>query len=647
MDEDERTGGQARGKLTIFFGYAAGVGKTYAMLQEAHEQLNHGVDVVVGYVEPHARPETLKLLAGLPQIPVKRIEYHGIELAEFDLDAALARCPQLIIVDELAHTNADGWRNKKRYQDVEELLQAGIDVYTTVNVQHIESLNDVISGATKQKVRETVPDYIFDRADAMKVVDVEPDELLARLAEGKIYQPERAQVATENFFTRENLRVLRESALREAASRLTHVNEARRVPEQTNAKLMVYIDASASAAKCIRWTARVAEAMLVPWVAVYVEEKDQDLLSAEERKLKTDNIALAGRLGAEVVTLTGVDVPEVLAEYARASGITSVVVSKSHQRPFRSDFADHLLSLLPSMEIHFIPDDGRPIRPYRFVPDEPFAFSWGSIGKMLVALAVATGVSYGLSVANLGDQNIIMVYILSVIVISRITTGYIYGIIASLIAVVAFNFIFVDPVYTFGVIAPDYPITLAIMLGVALLTSALTARVKRQARLAAKREQRTQILYEIGKALLAADIRESIVNVTNDHLVRLFGRSVVFYDDMAAPPHMLGAAGEHPDFLLSDSEKAVANWCFINQKMAGSGTPTLAGAGAMYFPVVSRGVSRGVIGISCERTRPSTFSRFFIETIITQVAMALERQSLVDGQQRALRAVPLAANSPP
>lgn len=626
-------GEPARGKLTVFFGYAPGVGKTFAMLDEAHEQQDHGVDVVIGYVEPHARPETLQLLEGLPQLPPKRIEYRGLELNEFDLDAALKLHPQLIIVDELAHSNAAGGRNAKRYQDVEELLQAGIDVYTTVNVQHIESLNNVISDATKVPVRETVPDYIFERAAAMKIVDVEPDELLARLAEGKIYQPDRARAATENFFTKDNLRVLRETAVREAAGRISHANESHRVSEQPNAKLLVYIDASASAAKCIRWTARIAEATFVPWVGVYVEEKDQDLLSEQERKFKTENIALAERLGAAVVTLSGVDVPEVLAEYARATGITSVIVSKSHQRPFRSDFADQLLALLPHMEIHFIPDDGHPVRPYRFVPEQRIAFSWPDTGKTLAALALATGASYALRSVGLGDQNIIMIYILSVFVISRVTAGFIYGVIASILGVLAFNFLFVDPVYQFTVIGPDYLVTFTIMLLVGLLTSALTARVKRQARLAAKREQRTQILYEIGKALLVASGRENIVKVTNDHLVRLFGRSVVFYTDMDSTPQILQAEGEHADFLLGDSERAVANWCFVNQKMAGAGTQTLGGAGAMYFPVVSRAVCLGVIGVSCERTRPSTFSRFFIQTIITQVAMALERQALSDSQR--------------
>jgi len=628
LDAMDEPGGH--GKLTIFFGYAAGVGKTYAMLQQAHERLNEGVDVVVGYVEPHTRPETMQLLEGLPAIPVQQVEYRGIELKEFDLDAALARHPQLIIVDELAHTNVAGVRNAKRYQDVEELLQAGIDVYTTVNVQHIESLNNVISDATSVAVRETVPDYIFDKADAMKIVDVEPDELLRRLAEGKIYQPERARTATQNFFTKDNLRVLREVAVREAASHLSHDNPSKTL---ANAKLLVYIDASASSPKCIRWTARMADALFVPWVAVYVEVRDQDLLTEDERKHKRENIALAEKLGAEVVTLSGMDVPEAIAEYARATGITSIVVSKSHQRPFRSDFADRLLALLPHMEIHFIPDDsGHRPEPYRFAPEVRVSFSWQDTAKMMGLLLVATGISFGLKALGIGDQNIIMIYILSVLVVSRITTGFIYGVIDSILSVLAFNFLFTDPVFTFNAITPGYPVTLVIMLVIALLTSTLTVRVKAQVKLAVKREQRTQLLYEIGKTLLVTRGKENIVRVTNEYIVALFGRSVVFYTDFDSPPQVLQAPEEHADFLTSEAEKAVANWCYVNQKPAGQGTDTLGGAGALYLPVLSRGDALGVIGVSCERTRPSTFSRFFLMTIISQVAMALERQTLSDRQ---------------
>jgi len=638
-----------RGRLKIFFGYAAGVGKTFAMLEEAHEQLAAGVDVVVGYVEPHTRPETLRLLEGLPVLPPRTVEYRGLELSEFDLDAALERHPALILVDELAHTNAVGGRNKKRYQDVEELLQAGIDVHTTVNVQHLESLNDFVSEATRAPVRETVPDYLFDHADLLKIIDIEPDELLLRLAEGKVYRPDRVSVATEHFFTKENLGILRETAIREAAGRISHENQAERhwPDKRASAALLVYVGSSPVSAKCIRWTARLANALVVPWVAVYVEERDQELLPESQRRAKRANIDLAEKLGAEVVTLSGVDVPGVIAEYAKLAGITNIVLGRGRRRLFRANFVDRLVELLPGVEIHLIADDSPPRptsrqkpRPTRSPQDWGLSLSGLDAVKTLALLVAATLLSYGLKSLyglgslDIGDQDIIMVYILSVLVVSRVTQGYVYGVVASVASVLAFNFFFTTPVLTFSAIGPDYPLSFLIMLLIALITSALTVRLRTQAKLAVKRERRTAVLYEISQELLVTQGTDSIVRLATDYIVRLFGRSVVFYTDFAAPPHLARAPDEHPDFLVGDDERAVAHWAFVNRKQAGDGTDTLAGAGALYLPVVSRDKALGVIGVSCERTRPSTYSRFFLQTIISEVALALERQALSDGQRR-------------
>ena len=352
------------GKLKIFFGYAAGVGKTYAMLDDAQEQYRSGVDLLVGYIEPHTRPETMQLLQGLPLLPPKTILHRNIALKEFDLDEALKRKPQLILVDELAHSNAQGVRNRKRYQDIEELLNAGIDVYTTVNVQHMESLNDVIENVTMIRVQETVPDYIFEQADKIKLIDIEPDELLRRFEEGKIYRPERAETAMRNFFTRENLRLLREIAMRKTADRISNDNQhERRMSEKmANTKLLVCIGPSPSSAKCIRWTARAAEAFHSHWTALYVESIDSDYLSKEQQKTIRANIELAEKLGAEIVTLTGYDVAAVVSEYAKLSGITNIVIGKSRTKRtlkslFDMDFEDKLISLLPSIEVHIIPGD--------------------------------------------------------------------------------------------------------------------------------------------------------------------------------------------------------------------------------------------------------------------------------------------------
>lgn len=641
---------KSMGKLKIFFGYAAGVGKTYAMLDDARELLKSGIDVVVGYVEPHTRPETMHLLDGLPVLPPKIVQHKNIQLKEFDLDAALKRKPQLILVDELAHSNADGVRNKKRYQDVEELLNAGIDVYTTVNVQHIESLNDVVQNITKIKVRETIPDYIFDKADRVKLIDIEPDELLRRFAEGKIYRPERAEAATSHFFTKENLRLLREVAMRKAADRISHniQNEQHVAEKMANIKLMVCISTSPSSARCIRWTARTSEAFHAPWVAVYVENMGSQYFTESEKKNVRANLDLAERLGAEIVTLNGDDVADVVAEYARLSGITNIVIGKSRNKKtlkslFEMDLEDKLISMLPDIEVHIIPDNptqGKYRKHGRMQIRKNLFLSWSDSLKTIGLLTAATLLSMLIRTFDTGDQNIIMVYILSVLVVSRITMGYLYGITASVLSVLAFNFFFTEPYYTFIAMRSDYPITFAIMLLAALITSALTVRVRSQARTAVKRERRTEALYEINKKLLTTRGLENIVTLTNEYIVNLFGRSIIFYtqDPGDNSKGDLMQSHEDPDasFMLSEDERAVAHWVFINKKNAGAGTETLMGAGALYIPVVSQGIVLGVIGISCAKGKFNPNNRLFLRMMTSQVAMALERQYLSDKQRRIL-----------
>ncbi len=632
-----------RGRLKIFFGYAAGVGKTYAMLDDAQEQLRCGVDILVGYVEPHIRPETMQLLHGLPALPPKNITYKNIEIKEFDLDEALKRKPELILVDELAHSNADGVRNKKRYQDIEELLNAGIDVYTTVNVQHIESLNDVVQNITKVMVRETIPDYIFDHADKVKLIDIEPEELLKRFEEGKVYDPQRVDTAKRNFFTIENLRLLREIAMRKATDRISHdnQNERRLSKKMASIKILVCIGPSPSSAKCIRWAARTAEAFHAPWVAVYVEDMENRCFSDEQNKMLRANMDLAERLGAEIVTLNGHDIAATVAEYAKLSGITNIVIGKSWDRKtlknlFKVDLEDKLISLIPGIEVHIIPGNisGKPYKKSKQTHwNTNFVFSWADTLKTLGLLTVATLISFVLRALFIGDQNIIMVYILSVLMVSRVTEGYFYGIAASVMSVLAFDFFFAFPHFAF-VALTGYPITFIIMLLVALITSTLTVRIKAQVKLAVARERRTEVLYEINKKLLATWGLENIVALVNEYIVKLFERSVVFYT--ADPAHgadcnMMQAPGDmNADLLCLADEKAVAHWVFSNQKPAGSGTDTLMGAGAYYLPVNSQGKVLGVLGLSCTNGQLDHDHRLFLRMIASQVAMALERQYLSD-----------------
>ncbi len=639
------------GRLKIFFGFAAGVGKTYAMLDDAHELVHRGVDVLVGYVEPHTRPETMQLLEGLKTLPPQSLPYKNIQLKEFDLDAALARRPEVILVDELAHTNVEGSRNKKRYQDVEELLNAGIDVYTTVNVQHIESLNDIVQNITKVNVRETVPDYIFDNADKVKLIDIEPEELLRRFDEGKVYKRERAETAKSNFFTKENLRLLRELAMRKAADRISNLNQnEQQISEKmANIKLMVCISPSPSSAKCIRWTERTAKAFHAPWIAIYVENMDSPYYSEEQKKSVRTNLDLAERLGAEIVTLNGNDVPAVIAEYAKLSGITNIVVGKSRNKKtlrslFEMDFEDKLISMLKTVEVHIIPDSSNIQKiykkPARFRLGKGLFFSWRDLLKMLGILAAATLLSIGLRALDIAEQNVVMVYILSVLIISRITVGYLFGIIASILSVLLFNFFFTIPFFTLNAIQPGYPITFVIMFFVAFITSALTVRVRTQALIAVSRERRTEVLYEINKKLLATRGLENIVALTNEYILTLFDRSVIFYvqDPALKNSGIFVQSPSEPDSssMLSDDERAVAHWVFVNQKRAGAGTDTLMGATAFYMPVISQGIVLGVIGLSCYKGKINHKDRLFLRMIAPLVAMALERQALSDEQRQIL-----------
>jgi len=630
-----------KGRLKIFLGYAAGVGKTYSMLDDAHEKLKSEIDVVVGYIEPHSRPETMHLLDGLPALPPKEIPYRNLQLKEFDLDAALDRKPELILVDELAHTNAPGMRNKKRYQDIEELLNAGIDVYTTVNIQHIESLNDIVQKITKIAVKETFPDYVFDHADTVEIIDFAPDELLKRFEEGKIYLPARAETAMKNFFSKENLRLLREIAMRKAADRISHDNLSERsITEKTvSTKFMVCVSVSSSFAKSIRWTARASDAYHAPWVAVYVDKMKSD----DEEEIQ-EKLELAKRLGAETVRLSGHDVASTIAEYAKISGITDLVVGNvgkkdSMKSLFATDLVNKLIALLPSVEIHIIPESlqTKSRKRRRFKITENLILSWPDTLKTVGSLSAATLLSMGLRAVDIGDQNVIMLYILSVLIISITTIGYLYCLAASVLSVLLFNFFFTIPYFTFNAIQPGYPITFVIMFMVAFITSTLTVRIKNQVRFSVEREHRTKLLYEINKKLLKTRGLENIVKLISEYITKIFDRSVAFYTkdpENSAGFFMESTTDPYTSHLRQEYERAVAHWAYINMKHAGTGTDTLMGASAYYIPIISQAKVLGVIGISCAKGKLDQSSSLFLRMLASQVAMALERQYLSDEQRR-------------
>ncbi len=539
-------------------------------------------------------------------------------------------------------------RNKKRYQDIEELLAAGIDVYTTVNVQHIESLNDVVESITKIPVRETVPDYIFEQAELVKLIDIAPEELLRRFEQGKIYRPERATAAMQNFFSKENLRLLREITLSKVTDRISfeNQNEYKSTEKTINQRFLVCIGPSPSSAKCIRWTARTAEAFHAPWTVLYIETPQSAEFTEEQNKRIRDHLDLAARLDAQIVTLSGYHVAETIAEYAKLSGITNIVIGKTRRKKslkalFETDLEDKLIQL-SNVEVYIIPDQDS-VKPYKpripLISPINIVFSWKDTYKTVGSLIAATLISLLFQKLGIGDQNNIMVYILSVLIISRVTTGYAYGIIASVLSVLTFNFFFVKPYYTFTAIQAGYPVTFLIMLLVALLTSAMMVRIKAQAKLAVTREHRTEALYELNKKLLVTRGLENITQLTNNYIATLYERSVIFYseDPINGNTGVIKKASSEKDvsFLCSDDEQAVAHWVFVNKKRAGAGTDTLMGAGAYYMPILSQGNVLGVLGISCfGRVKLNHDNRAFLRMIASLVAMALERQRLSDEQRQ-------------
>ena len=499
-----RENGQSRGSLKVFFGYAAGVGKTYSMLREAWEQKDGGRDVVVGYVEPHARPETLALLDGLEQLPVKEMSYRQMTLAEFDLDQSLFRQPELILVDELAHTNVTGSRNRKRYQDIQELLRAGIDVYTTMNVQHMESLNDIVESITGVHVSETVPDSFFEEA-LIKLIDVEPKELIGRLAAGKIYQPENAKRAMAHFFTEENLSLLREIAIRKTADHIGLDNRPEAMPmkKKVQGKLLVYLGPHARSGfeKCLRWTARLATALRLDWVALAIQDEEGDAVL--QRQLN-ESFELAEKLGAETLTLNSDDPLSTLIHYAKITGISDIVIGKNQQkkwvRPiFRKELEDVLISELADVDIHIIPYlEERPKQSLQGAKRNWQLKNWLStrdLFKSGMLLVAGTLFSELFLYWGLGDQNVIIVYLFTVLVISRVTAGYVYGALSSIISVLLFNWFFVEPLFSLTVYKAGYPITLIIMLSVALITSNMMIRVKKQAVESIEKEHRMEVIY--------------------------------------------------------------------------------------------------------------------------------------------------------
>jgi two-component system sensor histidine kinase KdpD len=634
---------QARGKLKIFFGAAAGVGKTYAMLEAAREQRAQGVDVVVGWVETHGRAETEALLGDLEVLAHRPREYRGTTLQEFDLDAALARRPTLMLVDELAHTNAPGSRHAKRWQDVLELLDAGINVYTAMNVQHVESLNDVVARITGVIVRETVPDSIFEHTNEVELIDLPPDDLLHRLRDGKIYIPEQAREAAENFFRKGNLIALRELALRLTAQ---HVDAEMRHYMRDHAihrtwpvreRLLVCIGPSPSSIRLVRAAKRMAEGLGAEWIVAYVETPAQTRLTQDARDRVAQTMRLAEQLGAETHTLTGARMSEEILAFARTRNVSKIVVGKPERplwkRVAAGSIVDTLVQGSGEIDVYVISGDRDDSRP---VPPRPWQrqTEWTPYGAALVAVAISTAIAWAMF-PYFAVSNLIMVYLLGVIIVA---TRYGRGgsLLATLLSVAAFDFFFVPPYFTFAVSDTQYLVTFAVMLVVALVISSLAVRIRAQAESAREREQRMAALYAMSRELAGTRGVRELQNVAVRHIAEVFRTQVVVLlpqaDGRLAP-----ADGDAAQFPMDASELAVSQWVHEHGQVAGQGTDTLPGASGLYLPLTGSRGSVGVLGLRPQDPRPLQAPEQLhqLEAFASQTALAIERARLAEDAERA------------
>ena len=629
---------QVRGALRIFFGYAAGVGKTYAMLESAQKEAHQGRDVVIGYVEPHARPETLALLEGLESLSPREITYRGVTLREFDVQAALARHPDLIVVDELAHSNAVGSTHEKRWQDVEELLAAGIDVWSTLNVQHIESLNDIIGQITGVTVRETIPDHVFDMATDLELVDITPEELLTRLKAGKIYLPEQVQRAIQSFFQKANLTALRELSLRQAARRIhTDVESIRREkavthPWATAERLLVCVGPSPTTGRVIRTAKRMAAALEAPWLAVSIDLTGESSNSPAKQQI-AQHFRLAERLGAETVTLAGQNITETLLEFARARNVTKILIGKTHQPRWRrlifGTIVDEVLEQSGEIDVYVIhgQEDQK---------ESPAIKRKRTTGNYVpyvksVAFIMATAcLAYALRYLRFADAeaNTVMLFLASVA-----WTAFRYGrgpaVLGSMLAVLAFDFFFVPPFYNFAISDAQYSVTFAVMLTIGLVISTLTSRLRAQVESTRQRERQTSALYELGKQLSSLCGRVFLASAAGEKIAEMLAGEVAIYLRRSTGSLEL-VFGRDSNIAKHAVNESVAHWVAEHDQIAGAGTNTLPSATALFLPLVGSQQTHGVIAISVpdpERLVEPT-QRRLLEACANQLALALERDQL-------------------
>ena len=642
INEDEIRA--ARGKLKIFFGASAGVGKTYAMLSSARQQVQQGADIVIGVVETHGRKETEALLGGLERLPLKEVSYRDKVLKEFDIDGALARKPELILIDELAHSNVPGSRHPKRWQDVHELLSSGIDVYSTVNVQHLETLNNVVGGITGIRVWETVPDHVFDAADEVVLVDLPPDELLQRLKEGKVYLPHQAERAIRNFFRKGNLIALRELALRRTADRVDNqMIQYRRDKSvetvwQTRESLLACIGPGDGGDRIIRSAARIAARFDVLWHVIYIETPELRRLSEKRRLHILKNLKLAQETGAETASLSGSDAVETAIEYARDHNLSRIIVGRDHGpswQPWKRSFADRIGMRAPEVDVIQVAREDTKVDSRRDeITDEPLLgrlkAPWRSFAMSALFCALATLIAMPLlSVFDLA--NIAMLFLLAV-VLAAVRYGLGPAVAAAFLNVAAFDYFFVPPRFSFAVSDVQYLLTFAVMLAVGLVTARLTSDLKFQARIASRREHRVRALYEMSRDLSGALITQQIAEISQRFAENGFDAraAIVLADEKGRLLEPIQVAGGLPTV-----DAGISQWAFDHEAEAGCGTDTLPGTPFLYIPLKAPMRTRGVLALEPRHPRRlmAPEQRRLLDTFARLIAISLERIHYVEVAQ--------------
>jgi two-component system, OmpR family, sensor histidine kinase KdpD len=635
---------EGRGRLKIFLGAAPGVGKTYEMLQSAQAKRREGVDVVIGVVETHGRRDTEALLDGLSLVPRREVDYKGHRLSEMDLDAILKRRPQLVLVDELAHSDAPGSRHPKRYLDVEELIAAGIDVYTTLNIQHVESLNDVVAKITRIRVRETVPDSILDEADEIELVDLTPDDLIQRLREGKVYVPQQAERAVRHYFQPGNLTALRELALRRTAQRvddqlLSHMRaHAIAGPWPAGDRVLVCVSEAPQTPEIVRYGRRVADRLHAPWSAIYVETARTVRLNDAERDRIADYLRLAERLGAATMTIPGSKIVDEVIAYAEANNITQIVIGKSSRpRWFEMLYGSVVHDLVRrsgSISVHVISAEaGEPVSAGAAVATrrraEPFNV-WPYAGS---AGAVALALGIGEVIGNfVGVQSVSLVFLMAVLG-AAIGGGLWPSLFACLLSVLAYNFFFLPPLYTFTIADPENVVALFFFALVALIISNLTAATRVQILATRFRAKTTAELYAFSRKLAGIGTLDDLLWATAYQVSSMLRVSSVLLLPDRATGGLALASGYPPEDTLDQADMAAASWCWDHNHPTGRGSDTLPGGKWLFLPLRTGSGPVGVIGILRDAPGPllTPDERRLLDALADQAAVAIERVSLVRG----------------